>query len=201
LVCEAGLRIRRRWQESRPICPRSQYAWQKRSDAAFAVPFWLILIARRALFPPKESAFPPWWPFWSYWAVHNRTVSIASSHSVDGVSSPVRDHSGLARVPLRTDPSVLTRSVHLEENGRINGHARETGSVVRHQPDWYASRGQKSDRDGKRAASLTPGPNVRGKSAAMRPSRSPFGWFGQPEGLFSPQKSALSRPGGPSGSS
>jgi hypothetical protein len=28
-------------------------------------------------------------------------------------------------------------------------------------PDWYGSRGQKSDRDGKRAASLTPGPFLR----------------------------------------
>jgi hypothetical protein len=118
LVCEAGLRMWPRWQESRPIYPRSQCAWQKCSDAAFAVPFLLILIARRAYFPAQEHAFPSQWPFWSYWAVHNPTVVIAFSHSVDGVSSPVRDHSGLARVLLRTDPSVLTRSVYFEQGGQ-----------------------------------------------------------------------------------
>jgi hypothetical protein len=129
-------------------------------------------------------------------------VTVPFSHSVDGVSSPVRDHSGLARVPLRTDPSVLPRSVHLEENGRINGHARETRSVVgQMHPDWYVSRGQGFGGDGKRAAPLTPEASVRGKSAAMRPSRSPFGWFGQPEGCFSPPESALSRPGSASGAS
>jgi hypothetical protein len=49
-----------------------------------------------------------------------RTVSIAFSHSVDGVSSPVRDHGGLARVPLRTDPSVLTLvGVFRREGGQM----------------------------------------------------------------------------------
>jgi hypothetical protein len=73
------------------------------------------LTARRAHFPPKEHAFSPWWPFWGFRTVHNPTVVIPFSHSVDGVSSPVRDHGGLTRVPLRTDPSVLTQSVHLEK--------------------------------------------------------------------------------------
>jgi hypothetical protein len=78
-----------------------------------------------------------------------------------------------------------------------HAHPRETRSVVgQMHPDWYVSRGQESDGDG---APLAPGPNVRGKSAAMRPSRCPFGWFGQPEGCFSPPKSTLSRLGGPSG--
>jgi hypothetical protein len=59
-----------------------------------------------------------------------------------------------------------------------HAHPRETRSVVgQMHPDWYVSRGQGSDRDGKRAAPLAPGASVGGKSAAMRPSQSPFGWF------------------------
>jgi hypothetical protein len=158
------------------------------------------LTARRAHFPPEERAFLPWWPFWGYQAAHNRTVVTAFFHSDDGVNSPVRDHSGLPRIPLRTHLHCYpARCVSTRVDGH-HAHACETGSAVgQMHPDWYVSRGQKSDRDSKGAASLTPGPNVRGKSAAMRPSRSPFGWFGRPEGLFSPQKSTLSRPGGPSG--
>jgi hypothetical protein len=83
LVRESGPRIRPPWQKSRLINPRGQCTWQKCSDAAFAVPFLLIFTARRAHFPAQERAFPPWWPFWSYWAVHNRTVAIAFSHSAD----------------------------------------------------------------------------------------------------------------------
>jgi hypothetical protein len=174
LVCEAGLRMWPRWQESRPIYPRSQCAWQKCSDAAFAKPFLLILTARRAHFPPKEHAFPSWFRFWSFRTVHNPTVVIPFSHSVDGVSSPVRDHGGLARVPLRTHPSVLPRSVHSNRMDGHHAHARETGSVVgQMHPIWTLS-GPGSDGDGRRVAPLAPGANVRGKSAAMRPSRSPF---------------------------
>jgi hypothetical protein len=93
-------------------------------------------------FPRKEHAFSPWWPFWGYRAVHNPTVVIPFSHSVDGVSSPVRDQGGLTRVPLRTHPSVLPRSVCFEKGGRMDTLARLARSPNGIYPHWHASRDQ-----------------------------------------------------------
>jgi hypothetical protein len=106
-------------------------------------------------FPPKERAFPPWWPFWSFRTVHNPTVVIPFSHSVDGVNSPVRDHGGLTRVPLRTHLHCYPgRCVSKRVDGH-HAHARETGSVVgQMHPIWTLS-GPGSDGDGRRIAPLT----------------------------------------------
>jgi hypothetical protein len=163
-------------RKSRPIYPRRQCRWQKCSDAALAEPFWPIWTARRALFPAKSTLSGPGGPSGATGQYITEQCRSPFSTQPIGVSYPVRDHGGLTRVPLPTDPSVLPRSVHSDRMDGHHAYARETGSVVgQMHPDWYVSRGQESDRHGKRAASLAPGANVRGKSAAMRPSRSPFG--------------------------
>jgi hypothetical protein len=71
-------------------------------------------------FPPKREHLSRLsGPSGATGQVHNRTVVTAFSHSVDGVSSPVLDYGGLTRVPLRTDPSVLPRSVYFEKGGQM----------------------------------------------------------------------------------
>jgi hypothetical protein len=72
---------------------------------------------------------------------HNRTVVTAFSHSNDWIRSPVLDHGGLTRVPLRTHLHCYPGRCIWKKVDRCDGRARETGSVVGHQPDWYVRPG------------------------------------------------------------
>jgi hypothetical protein len=97
-------------------------------------------------FPRPRARFPVSAALLGLPAAHNRTVVAAFSHSDDWVSSPVRDHGGLARVPLRTDPSVLvgafgeewTRSRNRLGSRTPAGLVCESGPRI--QPSWQKSR-------------------------------------------------------------